>query len=253
MSKFAVRLVGLLPVLGALVGVLALAAPASADPALPTGFQDEVVFAGIEQPTNFAFAADGRVFVATKPGEILVYDDLEDDSPEVFADLRGDVYDTGDRGLLGLALDPNFTQGSPYVYALYTWDHVLGTAWDPADPEYGKPGTVGDPTCPAQNPKGNCLVSGRLVRLTEDPLNPNHATQAGGRPVEQELLQGWCQQFDSHSVGDLGFGPKARSTSAAATAPPMNRRRTTGSWGRTVTRTPARTRAVDSPLAEARR
>lgn len=181
---------------------------AAAEPALPTGFQDETVFAGIEQPTNFAFAPDGRVFVSTKGGEILVYENLEDSSPEVFADLRGSVYDSGDRGLLGLALDPKFTEGRPYVYALYTWDHVLGTGWDPAHPAYGKPGTVGDATCPTQNPKGNCLVSGRLVRLTENALNPNHATQAEGRPVEQELLQGWCQQFDSHSVGDLGFGPE---------------------------------------------
>lgn len=209
MRRFAARAFGPAAILAAvLAAVLALAAPAGADPALPTGFQDETVFAGIEQPTNFAFAPDGRVFVTTKPGEILVYDDLDDDLPDVFADLRGSVYDSGDRGLLGLALDPKFDQGRPYVYALYTWDHVLGTGWDPADPEYGKPGTVGDPTCPTQNPKGNCLVSGRLVRLTENPLNPNHATEAEGRPVEQELLQGWCQQFDSHSVGDLGFGPE---------------------------------------------
>jgi glucose/arabinose dehydrogenase len=191
--------------------VVALCGPvarAGAEPALAPGFQDEVVFDGIEQPTNFVFAADDRVFVSTKAGEILVYDDLEDDSPEVFADLRGDVYDSGDRGLLGLELDSGFTTGRPYVYALYTWDHVLGTTWDPADPEYGQPGTAGDPTCPLQNLKGNCLVSGRLVRLTEDSLNPSHAIELGGMPVEQELLQGWCQQFDSHSVGDLGFGPE---------------------------------------------
>lgn len=183
-------------------------APAAADPALPAGFQDEVVFSGIEQPTNFRFAPDGRVFVAEKPGRILVYDDLEDPTPEVFADLRGDVYDNGDRGLLGLALDPQFTSGRPYVYALYTWDHVLGKAWNPLDPEYGTPGVSGDPGCPGQNSSASCLVSGRLVRLTEDALDPNHALQEGGLPKEEELLGGWCQQFSSHSVGDLQFGPE---------------------------------------------
>jgi glucose/arabinose dehydrogenase len=197
---------------GLVLVLFALGAPglAAAEPALPAGFQDEVVFSGIEQPTNFRFAADGRVFVATKPGRILVYSGIGDTTPEVFADLRGDVYDNGDRGLLGLALDPEFTTGRPYVYALYTWDHVLGEAWDPTDPKYGTPGVSGDPGCPTQNSSASCLVSGRLVRLTEDPdpLNPNHALQVGGLPKEEELVQGWCQQFSSHSIGELQFGPE---------------------------------------------
>jgi glucose/arabinose dehydrogenase len=190
----------------ALAALLAIPTGAAAEPALPAGFQDEVVFDGLEMPTNFLFAPDGRVFVAEKPGQILVFDDLEDPTPDVFADLRGDVYDNGDRGLLGLALDPEFTSGRPYVYALYTWDHVLGTAWDPKDPEYGKPGVSGDPSCPSQNTSGSCLVSGRLVRLTENLLSPNHAVEEGGLPKEEELLQGWCQQFSSHSIGELQFG-----------------------------------------------
>lgn len=192
-----------------LVGAAHRAGSAAADPALPPGYQDEVVFEGLEQPTNFRFAPEGkRIFVAEKAGVIKVYDDLEDTNPEVFADLRGDVYDFGDRGLLGLALDPEFESGRPYVYALYTWDHVLGQPWNPADPEYGIPGESGDPGCPSQNSSASCLVSGRLVRLTEDPLNPNHALEEGGRPQEEELLGGWCQQFSSHSIGDLQFGPE---------------------------------------------
>jgi glucose/arabinose dehydrogenase len=191
-----------------LTGLLALPSLAAAEPALPPGFQDETVFAGIEQPTNFRFAPDGRVFVATKPGEILVYENVNDTTPTVFADLRGDVYDNGDRGLLGIELDPKFEEGRPYVYALYTWDHVLGEPWDPSEPEYGKPGVSGDPGCPGQNSSGSCLVSGRLVRLEENLLNPDHAVEEGGRPKEKELLQGWCQQFSSHSIGELRFGPE---------------------------------------------
>lgn len=193
--------------LAAAAALLLTAAPAAAEPALPAGFQDEVVFEGIEQPTNFAFAPDGRVFVAEKPGRILVYDDLEDTVPDVFADLRGSVYDNGDRGLLGLELDPDFA-GNGRIYALYTWDHVLGEAWNPADPKYGTPGVTGDPGCPSQNSSGSCLVSGRLVRLTENQLSPNHAVEEGGRPKEEQLLEGWCQQFSSHSVGELEFGPE---------------------------------------------
>lgn len=192
--------------LAALVALLALPLSASAEPALPPGFQDEVVFDGLEQPTNFRFAPDGRVFVAEKPGRIVVFDSLSDPTPTVFADLRADVYDNGDRGLLGIELDPKFTSGRPYVYALYTWDHVLGTEWNPDFPEYGEPEDSGDPDCPTQNNTHACLVSGRLVRLTEDALNPDHAVTEGGLPKEKQLLQGWCQQFNSHSVGELRFG-----------------------------------------------
>jgi YD repeat-containing protein len=195
-------------IVACIAAVLVPAATAAAEPALPAGFQDSVVFSGIEQPVAFRFAPDGRVFLAEKQGRILVYENLADTKPTVFADLRGDVYDTGDRGLLGLALDPEFEEGRPYVYALYTWDHVLGEPWDPEEPEYGTLGASGDPGCPSQNSSASCLVSGRLVRLTEDPLNPNHAEEEGGLPKEEELLQGWCQQFSSHSIGDLQFGPE---------------------------------------------
>ena len=187
----------LLALVATAIALLALALPAGAgaEPTLTSGFQDEVVFDGLEQPTNFRFAPDGRVFVAEKPGRIKVFDSLADPTPTVFADLRGDVYDNGDRGLLGIELDPEFESGRPYVYALYTWDHVLGEAWDPTDPKYGVPNDSGDPSCPSQNSSGSCLVSGRLVRLTENPLSPGHALEEGGLPKEDELLQGWCQQF----------------------------------------------------------
>jgi glucose/arabinose dehydrogenase len=184
------------------LGLLLFAASAAAEPALPEGFQDSVAIGNLEQPTNFRFAPDGRVFVAEKPGKILVFENIDDTTPEVFADLRTDVYDSGDRGLLGLALDPKFEEGRPYVYALYTYDHILG---DPAPPpKWGKANSTGDP-CPDLNGGDACLVSGRLVRLK---AIGNHAEEALGEPVQQVLTEGWCQQFSSHSIGDLQFGPE---------------------------------------------
>ena len=202
------RLSGLAAILAALVA-LAVPATAAAEPALLPGFQDEVVFSGLEQPTNFRFAPDGRVFVAEKPGRIKVFDSLTDPEPTVFADLRTDVYDNGDRGLLGLELDPNFeTNGR--IYALYTWDHVLGEPWDDSSPtpKYGDPETSGDANCPDQNSSSSCLVSGRLVVLEADPDHPDEAVEEGGLPKEEQLLEGWCQQFSSHSIGELRFGPE---------------------------------------------
>jgi glucose/arabinose dehydrogenase len=175
-------------------------APAGAGAAsLPSGFRDSVALEGLNAPTAFRIAADESVFVAEKNGEILRFDDLDDSSPTVFADLREPVYDNGDRGLLGLALDPGYP-ARPYVYALYTADHVLGEG-PPDEARWGQPPNFeGDP-CP-KPPDADvdaCPVSGRLVRLTA----------AGGKAVDEEtLVEGWCQQFSSHSVGDLEFGPE---------------------------------------------
>jgi Glucose / Sorbosone dehydrogenase len=112
--------------------------------ALPTGFQEQTVFTGLTNPTVVRFASDGRVFVAEKRGVIKVFDSLTDTTPTVFADLNVNVYNFWDRGLLGMALAPNFP-ADPYVYVLYTYDHMLGSA--AAAPRWGTPGVYSDP-CP---------------------------------------------------------------------------------------------------------
>jgi PKD repeat protein/glucose/arabinose dehydrogenase len=175
-----------------------LAAPTSAQGAtLPSGFQESVVFSGLTNPTVVRFSPDGRVFVAEKQGVIKVFDSLTDPSPSVFADLNANVHNFWDRGLLGMALAPNFP-ADPYVYVLYTYDHILGSP-DPA-PRWGTPGVYSDP-CPT--PPGatadGCVVSGRLSRLQ---ANGNTMTGA-----EQVLIEDWCQQYPSHSVGTVEFGP----------------------------------------------
>jgi glucose/arabinose dehydrogenase len=196
---FARKIVGLIV---ASVCLLAIG-PATAQGARmeAAGFQDEPVITGLEEPSNFRFASDGRVFVAEKTGKILVFDGIEDSTPQLFADMRTNVYDTGDRGILGLALDPNFP-AKPYVYVLYTYDHILG---DPAPPpKWGSAGTSGDP-CPELRESDACVVSGRIVRLTAEG---DHAAGGALTPLEHPLVEGWCQQFSSHSIGDLQFGPE---------------------------------------------
>lgn len=190
-------------IVACITAALVSASTAAAEPALPEGFQDTIAFADLEQPVAFRFSPDERVFVAEKGGLIKVYDDLEDKEPTVFADLRTKVYDHGDRGLLGLALDPEFPK-EPYVYALYTYDHILGEEAPP--PKWGKPETVGD-ECPEPKGADDCLVSGRLVRLTAAE-GEDHAVPSAKSPTELLLAEGWCQQFSSHSIGDLHFGPE---------------------------------------------
>ena len=173
-----------------------LGAPGSAAAATyPAGFLEQPVFSGLTNPTAVRFASDGRVFVAEKSGLVKVFDSLSDPQPDVFADLRTQVHNFWDRGLLGLALDPDFP-ADPYVYVLYTHDAAIGgTA-----PRWGTPGATSD-GCP--NPPGatgdGCVVSGRLSRLT-----------ASGNSMvgsEQVLIEDWCQQYPSHSIGSLDFGP----------------------------------------------
>lgn len=178
---------------------------------LPPGFQDEVVLETNEPGRNYAtafkFAPNGSIFVATKGGKILVYPPGARRASEaaVFADLAKQTYDWGDHGLLGLALDPEFGNGRPYVYALYTYNHELGAPsfQMPRWPSSGSGVSEweGD-ECSEDN---RCVVSGRLVRLTAEG---DHAKQAGGEPQQTVLLEGWCQQSSSHSIGDLSFGPE---------------------------------------------
>jgi methionine-rich copper-binding protein CopC len=87
------------------------------------GFVDSEVFRGLDNPTAFQFAADGRVFVAQKDGIIVVFDG----PPTIFADLRANVDSSGNGGLMGMALDPKFP-AKPYVYVLYTHRGLVGGA-----------------------------------------------------------------------------------------------------------------------------
>jgi glucose/arabinose dehydrogenase len=182
--------------LGVLAALLTVLAPtAQAATTLPQGFADETVWSGLTNPVNVEFAPDGTAFVAEKGGEIQVFDSASDTTPSAFGTgLAPAVHDFWDRGLLGLAIDPQFPT-RPYVYVLYTYDHVLGSSSPP--PRWGD----GCPNPPGATDQG-CVVSGRLSRLTAD--------STGKRMVpgsERVLIEDWCQQFPSHSVGDLTFGP----------------------------------------------
>ncbi len=186
-----VGVLALLLVVSACLAVIAQsAAPAAAAP--QAGFTDTTAFSGLVNPTAVRFAPDGRVFVAEKRGTVQVFDGLADTTPTQVADLRTEVHNFWDRGLLGLAVDPGFP-ARPYLYALYTFDGpVGGTA-----PRWGTAGADSDP-CPS--PPGatsdGCVVSGKLVKLT----------LTGTTTTKQDLVHDWCQQYPSHSTGDLVFG-----------------------------------------------
>ncbi len=101
----------------AVIAVLVLApAPAEGATRVPAGFRDTLVANGVSNPTAMAFAPDGRLFVAQKTGELRVIRNgklLQ----RPFLKVRPNT--NGERGLLGVALDPGFRKNG-YVYVYYT-------------------------------------------------------------------------------------------------------------------------------------
>jgi glucose/arabinose dehydrogenase len=145
------------------------------------------------------FAPNGHVFVAEKSGMIKAFSGLSDATPTTVADLRTETYNYWDRGMMGLAVDPDYP-AAPYIYVIYARNADIGGSapkWvDPTNP---------DPTDdPCPDPPGDmdqgCVTSGRVARLQVDPATDEMV----GSPLP--LVDGWCEQFPSHSVGDLRFG-----------------------------------------------
>ena len=117
--------------LAALAAACALA-PAAGAVTLPTGFQQRHELTGLTRPTKIAWAPDGRRFVIEKDG-VLRAAPATGTASQVVLDIRADVNDAGDRGLLGLAVDSDFAN-QPYLYLLYTYDLKKATNPNSEDP-----------------------------------------------------------------------------------------------------------------------
>jgi glucose/arabinose dehydrogenase len=174
---------------------------------LPEGFQEELVISGRTNPTAVRFAPNGQVFVAEKSGLVWAYDGVGDATPTLVIDLRAKVHNFWDRGLLGLAVAPGYP-ATPHLYVLYAhdvWPDGTGPRWDTAVPG---PST-GDP-CPT--PPGatadGCVVFGRLSRIVIDTqtMQGSELPLIGAGSALADTRWAWCQQYPSHSVGDLYFG-----------------------------------------------
>ena len=101
------------------------------------GFSESAVFTGLTNPTVVRFLPDGRVLVAEKSGLIKIFPNLTTNTYTVVADLRTEVHNFWDRGLLGLAIDPNFASNN-YIYVLYSYDAAIGGTpprWGVAGPD----------------------------------------------------------------------------------------------------------------------
>lgn len=84
--------------------------------AVPTGFTDTLVAGGLVNATAMEIAPDGRIFVCQQGGALRV---IKNGALLTDPFVTLSVDQTGERGLLGVAFDPDFTN-YPYVYVYYT-------------------------------------------------------------------------------------------------------------------------------------
>lgn len=83
---------------------------------VPAGFTDAVVASGLNNPTAMALAPDGRIFVCQQGGALRV---IKNGALLPTPFLTVTVDSSGERGLLGIAFDPNFVSNQ-LVYIYYT-------------------------------------------------------------------------------------------------------------------------------------
>lgn len=94
--------------------------PPPPPPPPSTGFLNEVIVEGLPEPTSIAFTPDGRMLIAERGGRIrLVRPGSVEIEPTPFLDLDNVESIVGERGLVGLTLDPSFAANG-YYYLLYT-------------------------------------------------------------------------------------------------------------------------------------
>lgn len=130
--------------------------------------QVETVARGLETAWTVAFAPDGRMFVTERPGRIRV---IKGGNLQKEPWLEIEVYESGEAGLLGLAVDPQF-ESNRFLYAAYTHRDVVGR------------------------------VRNRLVRLRDDP--------ATGQGIVDKVLLDGVGAARNHDGGRVRFGPDGK-------------------------------------------
>jgi glucose/arabinose dehydrogenase len=104
-------------VVGVAAIILLLRAPVLGAATLPAGFTEAQVGSNVgSSPTAMAFAPDGRLFVCLQGGQLRV---IKNGALLAAPFITLTVTSDGERGLLGVAFDPNFSANN-FVYLYYT-------------------------------------------------------------------------------------------------------------------------------------
>ncbi|MFL6071180.1 MAG: PQQ-dependent sugar dehydrogenase [Actinomycetes bacterium] len=141
---------------------------------LPAGFTDVTLF-NVDHPTSIAFTPDARMLVTTDAGLLRVYTNGAL-VPSPALDLSSKICSAGERGMMGIAVDPAFSSNH-YIYVFWTFNKFnqcpVGTAETPVN---------------------------RVSRYTLG--NDNHVAAGSGKVIVDNLPS----PATGHDAGDLHFG-----------------------------------------------
>ena len=133
---------------------------------LPASFQETTVVTGLSSPTAMEFAPDGRLFVTEKGGSLRI---IKNGALLSTPFVTVPVNTSSERGLLGIAFDPNFSSNR-FLYVYYT--------------------------------RAAAPIKNRVSRFTASAANPDVA-QAGSELV---ILDDVSSDAGNHNGGAIHFG-----------------------------------------------
>lgn len=171
---------------------------------LPTGFfsTNATNTSDWNEPVGAAFSEDGnQLFIWEKRGHVYVSNrnastGLHYKQILPVIDISEEVGNWSDMGLLGFALDPNFSSTGGYIYLFYVVDRYYlvnyGTpSYDPVSANLDKPGAT----------------IGRITRYTTSIVDGNLVADPTSRKIllGETITTGMPILHKSHSVGTLAF------------------------------------------------
>ncbi len=171
-------------------------------------FTRQTVVSGLNQPTVVDWTPDGNnMFIAQKDGVVRVFRNGTLQATP-FINISNQVNNVRDRGLLGMAIHPNFAT-NPYVYLLYTYDPPEaanninpGTTLDDRDGAGNRPSQLLRVTATTDGTGNITAVPGSEVVL----LGKNSTWQYTSRP-------------DGNSTNDSSIPPSGINNGTTIVAP----------------------------------
>jgi glucose/arabinose dehydrogenase/PKD repeat protein len=143
------------------------------EPKPSTGQFEDILVASVPLPTAFAFTPDGTLFITTKNGQVFAYANGLLETPAL--DLASKICDDGERGILGIAIDPEF-QTNGFVYLYYTFKKF--------------------DTCEARTERSPVNRVSRFI-LDDTTIDPQS---------EVVLIDNVPSYANNHNAGDVHFG-----------------------------------------------
>ena len=211
-----------------LQGIIELGGP-NADPEPiepPPGPTKNTLAIGLIQPTALDFTPDGStIFIAEKGGVIRSYNLADGQlNPTPAIDLSAQVNNIQDRGLIDIAIHPDFFNGSPYLYAAYTYDPPqvnVNTGLAGPDGGGNRVGRLSRFTVNSDltvDPTSEFVLVGNGINnqgYDEDIWNyfnafvdsTNDFDEPPARGIVEKLPSFLASDSLSHSVGSVEFGP----------------------------------------------